>query len=115
MLKNINKYELVHIHSIFNFPTAISLIFSKLFNKKIILSPRGILDKELIENKNTILKKFWLYLFNKILSKQVKVFHATTELEKEKIKFYYKSSLIKKLYQMVLMLIIFLKEQSIMI
>ena len=61
LLKNINKYELVHIHSIFNFPTAISLIFSKLFNKKIILSLRGILDKELIENKNTILKKFWLY------------------------------------------------------
>ena len=60
-VKNINKYELVHIHSIFNFPTAISLIFSKLFNK-IILSPRGILDKELIENKNTILKILVIYL-----------------------------------------------------
>lgn len=92
LLRNIKEYELVHIHSIFNFPTAISLIFSTLFNKKIILSPRGILDKELIENKNTILKKFWLYLFKKILSQKVKVFHATTELEKEKIKFYYKNS-----------------------
>ncbi len=92
LLRNIKEYELVHIHSIFNFPTAISLIFSTLFNKKIILSPRGILDKDLIENKNKILKKFWLYLFKKILSQKVKVFHATTELEKEKIKFYYKNS-----------------------
>jgi len=95
LLRNINKYELIHIHSIFNFPTAISLVLSVLFKKKIILSPRGILDRELIENKNIILKKFWLYLFKNILSQKVKVFHATTELEKEKIKFYYKNSNIK--------------------
>ena len=92
LLRNIKKYELVHIHSIFNFPTAIALIFSAIFKKKIILSPRGILDRELIENKNTILKKLWLYLFKKILSQKVKIFHATTELEKKKIEFYYKNS-----------------------
>jgi glycosyltransferase involved in cell wall biosynthesis len=95
LLRNINKYELVHIHSIFNFPSAVSLIFSALFKKKIILSPRGILDEDLIKSKNAILKKFWLYLFKYILSRKVEVIHATTELEKKKIKFYFKNSNIK--------------------
>ena len=40
LLKNIKEYELVHIHSIFNFPTAISLIFSRLFNKNHFISKR---------------------------------------------------------------------------
>ena len=95
LIKNIKKYEVVHVHSIFNYPTAILLIISAFFNKKIILSPRGILDKDLIENKNTILKKLWLYLFKNKLSQQVKVFHATTELEKKKIQFYFKNNNIK--------------------
>lgn len=95
LLKNIKKYEVVHIHSIFNFPASISLIISAFFKKKIILSPRGILDKDLIENKNKILKKFWLYLFKNILSKKVNFFHATTQLEKKKIKFFFKKSNIK--------------------
>jgi glycosyltransferase involved in cell wall biosynthesis len=95
LLKNIKKYDVVHIHSIFNFPAAISLIISQFFKKKIILSPRGILDKDLIENKNTIMKKIWLYLLKNTLSKNVKFFHATTEFEKKKIKFYYENNDIK--------------------
>ncbi len=95
LLKNIKIYEVVHIHSIFNFPAAISLIISAFYKKKIILSPRGILDKDLIDNKNKILKKFWLYLFKNILSKKIKFFHATTQLEKKKIEFYFKKNNIK--------------------
>lgn len=95
LLKNIQKYDVVHIHSIFNYPSAMSLIISGLFGKKIILSPRGILDKDLIENKNTILKKLWLFLLKRLISNKVKFIHATTELEKKKIRFYFKNTTIK--------------------
>ena len=69
LFRNIKNYQIVHIHSVFNFPTAISLILSSVYNKKIILSPRGILDKELIKNKNTLLKKLWLFCLKRYLKK----------------------------------------------
>lgn len=94
LFSNIKSYQIVHIHSMFNFPTAISLILSSVYKKKIILSPRGILDKELIKNKNTLLKKIWLFCLKKYL-KKVDTFHATSNLEKEKIKFYFKNCNIK--------------------
>jgi len=94
LFRNIKNYQIVHIHSVFNFPTAISLILSSVYNKKIILSPRGILDKELIKNKNTLLKKLWLFCLKRYL-KKVDTFHATSNLEKEKIKFYFKNCNIK--------------------
>lgn len=92
LFKNIKKYDLIHIHSIFNFPTSISLLLSSFYKKKIILSPRGILDKKLIESKNKLLKHLWLLFFNKILSKKIQKFHATTDFEKNQIRHYFEKS-----------------------
>ena len=39
---DIKKSDLIHIQSIFSYPTPISLLFSKILKKKVLLSPREV-------------------------------------------------------------------------
>ncbi|MBS9903569.1 glycosyltransferase [Vibrio alginolyticus] len=81
--KDITKADVVHIQSIFNTPTPISLIYAKLFRKKIILSPRGSLGEWCLDNGNKF-KSYWLKYAIKPFLKDV-VWHSTAQQEKNEI------------------------------
>lgn len=81
--KDIRKSDVVHIQSIFNTPTPISLIYSKLFRKKVLLSPRGSLGDWCLDNGNNF-KSIWLKCAIKPFLKNV-VWHSTAEQEKNEI------------------------------
>ncbi|MGA1933799.1 glycosyltransferase [Arcobacter sp. YIC-464] len=81
--KDIKKSDIVHIQAIFNTPVPISLLYAKLFNKAIVLSPRGSLGLWCLDNGNRF-KSLWL---NKLLKPLVKniTWHATATQEKDEI------------------------------
>lgn len=81
--KDIKKSDVVHIQSIFNTPTPISLIYSKLFCKKVLLSPRGSLGDWCLDNGNNF-KSIWLKYAIKPFLKNV-VWHSTAQQEKNEI------------------------------
>ncbi|MEZ8968474.1 glycosyltransferase [Vibrio breoganii] len=81
--KDIKKSDVVHIQSIFNTPTPISLIYSKLFRKKVLLSPRGSLGEWCLDNGNKF-KSYWLKYAIKPFLKNV-VWHSTAQQEKNEI------------------------------
>ena len=80
-IKEIKKHNLIIITSIFAFSSLIFLIISIIYNKKIILSPRGELDKQALIYKK-LLKKIILFLHKKIFYKNHNLFyHVTSNLE----------------------------------
>jgi glycosyltransferase involved in cell wall biosynthesis len=91
--RDIKKSDLVHIQSIFSISTVISLIYSKIFNKKIILSPRGQLSSWALKNGSK-LKKLWLLFFISPHAQNI-IFHATSQQEKIDINSLYSDSNIR--------------------
>lgn len=81
--KDIKKSDIVHIQSIFNSPTPVALFYSVLFDKKIVLSPRGSLGNWCLNNGSKY-KKAWLKYFIAPFSNKV-IWHATAQQEKQEI------------------------------
>jgi len=81
--KDIKSADVVHIQSIFNTPTPISLLYAKVFNKPTLLSPRGSLGTWCIGNGSKF-KIFWLNFFIKPFANRI-TWHATAEQEKQEI------------------------------
>lgn len=81
--KDIKKSDVVHIQSIFNTPTPISLFLARLFKKSILLSPRGSLGEWCLDNGSSFKQK-WLNWFIKPFAHKV-IWHATAEQEKNEI------------------------------
>lgn len=81
--KDIKATDIVHIQAIFNTPVPISLLYSKIFKKPVLISPRGALCQWCIGQGNSF-KKYWLKFFIKPFKKQL-FWHATCQSEKEDI------------------------------
>jgi len=76
--------DLIYIQYIFHYTVLISLIFSFFLKKKIIICPRGSISNYSIENKNHLIKKFWLRFLIAPFKKKI-IFQASSDLEKNDI------------------------------
>jgi glycosyltransferase involved in cell wall biosynthesis len=83
ILKDIKKSDVIHIQSLFSTTTITSLFYARIFQKPILLSPRGQLGGWSIKSGSSF-KQLWLRLFIKPFSKYV-VWHATAAHEKKDI------------------------------
>jgi glycosyltransferase involved in cell wall biosynthesis len=81
--KDIKYADVVHIQSIFNTPIPISLIYAKLFKKKVLLSPRGSLGEWCLNNGNKY-KSYWLKYAIKPFLNDI-IWHSTAQQEKNEI------------------------------
>lgn len=77
--KDIRTADVVHIQSIFSYPTPIALFYAFIQRKKVLLSPRGSLAAWSFQIKGS-LKKAWLSFFIKPFVKKC-TWHATSEKE----------------------------------
>lgn len=81
--KDIKASDIAHIQAIFNTPVPISLFYAKLFNKPILLTPRGSLGEWCIGNGSKF-KTMWINYLLKPLVKNI-TWHATAQQEKDEI------------------------------
>ena len=83
--KNISNFDIVHLHSIFLYPTYIAAKICRQKKIPYIICPRGMLIKELFFMKNFIPKIIWYTFIEKKNLLKAKYIHATTEYEKKEI------------------------------
>ena len=75
-------YDLIHLHSVFLWPTWAAARMARRNNVPYILSPRGMLVKELIMRKNRILKTVWITLIERNNIAGAATVHLTSDAER---------------------------------
>lgn len=81
--KDILFADIVHIQTIFRTPIPLSLFLASVFNKPILLTPRGSLGRWCVDQGSNY-KQAWLKYFIKPFLHKI-VWHATAEMEKNEI------------------------------
>jgi glycosyltransferase involved in cell wall biosynthesis len=90
--KQKNKFDIFHINLVWDPISWMSGFLLALLCKKMIISPRGTVEEELILKRSYLLKKIIYFLFIKFIFKKASGFHFTSEIEKEKFFEYTKIS-----------------------
>ena len=80
--KNIRHYNLLHIHSIFCYPTAAASHYAGKSKIPYIIRPAGMLDDWPMKQKG-LRKKFYLGLIERKSLEQASAIHYTSQAEKE--------------------------------
>jgi glycosyltransferase involved in cell wall biosynthesis len=83
--EKVDSFDLVHIHSVFLWPTWAAARAARKVGVPYIISPRGMLIKELIARRNRLIKSAWLNLIEKTNLEQAAAIHVTSELEAEEL------------------------------
>jgi glycosyltransferase involved in cell wall biosynthesis len=97
--KQKNKFDIFHINLVWDPISWMSGFLLALLCKKIIISPRGTVEKELILKRSYLLKKIIYFLFIKFVFKKAPGFHFTSEIEKDK---FFEYTKINKPYKIIL-------------
>ncbi len=79
---NREKYDIVHLHDVFVLPNLLIGLTAKLFNKKYVYSPHGVLDPVRTKNKSLFKKLVYNYLARYVLQNAANLI-ATSDDEKK--------------------------------
>lgn len=84
--REIDDFDLLHIHTFFNWPSYIAASAAVRYNVPYILSPRGMLVKDLVRLKNRWVKSAWIRIIGRRIVENAARIHATTDAEAEEIR-----------------------------
>lgn len=79
--RSVATFDVVHLHSVFLWPTHAAARTARAHGVPYILTPRGMLIGALIRRKSRFLKRAWLALFGRAAIEAASAVHMTTELE----------------------------------
>jgi glycosyltransferase involved in cell wall biosynthesis len=79
--QDVGLFDVVHTHSVFLWPTWAASHFSRRANVPYLISPRGMLVKEMVERRSRLAKRAWIEIFEKRNLKMAAAIHATSALE----------------------------------
>jgi glycosyltransferase involved in cell wall biosynthesis len=79
--QSLPDFDLLHLHSVFLWPTAMAARLAARSAVPYVLSPRGMLFRELIRRKSRLLKSTWIHLFEKRNLENAGMVHVTSALE----------------------------------
>lgn len=78
----VGKFDLVHLHSVFLFPTATGARSSVRAGVPYVLSPRGMLVRDLIDRRSSLTKRAWIRLIERTNLERAARVHVTSEQER---------------------------------
>jgi glycosyltransferase involved in cell wall biosynthesis len=78
---NVAMFDVVHLHSVFLFPTNMAARLCIKAGIPYVIAPRGMLVPELISEKRWFIKAAWIRLFERRTLAKAACFHATSTLE----------------------------------
>jgi len=81
--EQIEEFDIVHLHSVFLWPTWAAARAARKVGVPYVLSPRGMLVKDLIKRKNRLLKTFWIKLIEQRNISGAAFVHLTSEAERK--------------------------------
>src|SRR5215472_12570911 len=77
----IGKVDIVHLHTVFMYPTWAAARAARRAGVPYVLSPRGSLVKDLIARRSRLAKSTWIYLIDRSNVEQAAALHLTSQLE----------------------------------
>ena len=77
------EFDLLHLHSVFLWPTWAAARVARKAGVPYVLSPRGMLVRELVRRKSRFLKTCWIQLIERKNLEQAAAAHLTSEREAE--------------------------------
>ncbi len=77
----LGRFDLVHTHSVFLWPTSAAARAARQRARPLVVSPRGMLVRDLIERRSTLAKRAWLALFERGNIAHAAAVHSTSALE----------------------------------
>jgi glycosyltransferase involved in cell wall biosynthesis len=83
--EEIHSFDVVHLHSVFLWPTAAAARIAKRAKIPYIVSPRGMLGTQVIRNKSRLLKTAWIRLIEQRTIEDCAAVHVTADLERAEI------------------------------
>lgn len=84
--RRLPSMDLVHLHAVWQWPTWIGARMAERANLPYVVSPRGMLVRELIEKKSPRAKKAWLALVDRATLARAAFIHCTSEIEAAEIR-----------------------------
>jgi glycosyltransferase involved in cell wall biosynthesis len=78
---HLREYDLLHLHSVFLWPTSYAARIARAHGVPYVLSPRGMLVDTLIRRRNRWIKLAWINLFEKRNLRAAAMVHFTSEIE----------------------------------
>ena len=79
--QEIGKFDIVHLHSVFLWPTWAAARAARNAGIPYVLSPRGMLVKDLIARRSRLAKSAWIRLIERSNVEQAAALHLTSQLE----------------------------------
>ena len=79
------KWDLVHTHSVFLWPTAAAARIARSRGKPYVLSPRGMLVRDMISRRNALLKRAWISLVERRNVSGAAAIHVTSAVERDEL------------------------------
>jgi glycosyltransferase involved in cell wall biosynthesis len=81
LAREIGGFDLLHLHSVFLWPTTAAARIARGAGKPYLLSPRGMLVPELIAAKSGLIKRAWIGLFERANVAGAASLHVTSQEE----------------------------------
>ena len=63
--KVVSDFDMVHLHTVFLWPTMVAARIAQKNRIPYVVTPRGMLVKDLVQKKNKFVKTLWIKLFEK--------------------------------------------------
>jgi glycosyltransferase involved in cell wall biosynthesis len=79
--REIRKFDALHLHSVFLWPTWAAARAARKANVPYVLSPRGMLVRDLIARRSRLAKSAWIQIIERSNLKQAAAVHLTSQLE----------------------------------
>ncbi|HXH92542.1 MAG TPA: glycosyltransferase, partial [Thermoanaerobaculia bacterium] len=81
LAERIHYYDLLHLHSVFLWPTFVAARAAERARIPYVVSPRGMLVTELIRRKSPLVKRAWIRLIEKHTFRRASAVHFTAQRE----------------------------------
>jgi glycosyltransferase involved in cell wall biosynthesis len=79
--QRVAEFDVVHLHSVFLWPTLTAARLAKRNHIPYLIAPRGMLDSAAIRMRGWFRKKLWIAVFEKRVLRNADAIHVTSQLE----------------------------------
>lgn len=80
---SIDRYDIVHLHSVYLWPTYAAARVAEKAGIPYVMSPRGMLVGDIIRRKNRLIKSAWIELVERRSLRHARALHVTAPIEGE--------------------------------
>jgi glycosyltransferase involved in cell wall biosynthesis len=82
---DIAGFDILHLHSVFLWPTLVAARAARRAKVPYVLAPRGMLVRDLIARKSRVMKSVWIKLFERGNVAGATAIHVTSDLERAEL------------------------------